>query len=97
VLALLSHVFLQIVVLFHPVLPFSMPARKAERSSKLVAIMMITPLLAIGLMGVLLYLAYPNPPLLVGAMIGLAVLSWLLEIALQKRAQRRTASMEYQG
>jgi hypothetical protein len=97
VLALLSYIFLQIAVLLHPVLPFSMPSRKAERSTKFVGIMMLTPIIAIGLMGVLFYLAYPHPPLLAGALFGLGLLSWLLEIALQKRAQRRTASMEYQG
>jgi ABC-2 type transport system permease protein len=97
VLALLSYIFLQITVLLHPVLPFSMPLRKAERSTKLVGIMMLTPIAAIGLMGVLFYLAYPHPPVLAGAMIGLVLFSWLLEIALKNRAQRRTSSMEYQG
>jgi hypothetical protein len=97
VLTLLAHLFLQIAVLFNPVLPFSMPSRKAQRSASYIIAMIIVPIAAIGLLIILTHLMYPKPPLLAGAVICLAAVSYLLEFILKKRVQRRTASMEYQG
>jgi ABC-2 type transport system permease protein len=93
-LALLSHIFLQITVLFHPALPFSMPLRKAQRSRNLIVIMVLASIAAFGLMPVLV-LVYPHPVLLSAVMAGFAIFSWLLEVLLRKLVQSRTASMEY--
>ncbi len=97
VLALLSHIILQITVLIHPALPFSMPVRKAQRSKHLVAVMVLATMAAIGLIPVLIYWVYPHAPVLAGTIAGFTAISWLLEIALKKRVQRLTTSMEYSG
>jgi hypothetical protein len=97
VLGLISHLFLQIAVLFRPVLPFSLPLRKAERSASMVVTMMFVPFAGIGLLAVLFYWAYPKPLVLAEAVAGIAAISYLLEIRLKKRVQRHTAFMEYQG
>jgi len=97
VLLLLSYLALQLSVLFNPVLPFSMPMRKAQRSTMMSVMMMLVPIVAIGLMSVFTYFIYPHPLLLAGAISGLVVLSYLLEVVLKRRVQHRTLSMEYQG
>jgi hypothetical protein len=97
VLMLLSHLFMQVAVLFNPVLPFSMPTRKAQRSASLIVAMIFVPIAAMGLLFIFTSLLYPNPPLLAGAVICLAAVSYLLEFILKMRVQRRTAAMEYQG
>jgi ABC-2 type transport system permease protein len=97
VLMLLSHLFMQVAVLLNPVLPFSMPSRKAQRSASLIAAMIFVPIAAIGLLFIFTGLLYPHPPLLAGAIAFLMALSCLLEFLLKRRVQRRTAAMEYQG
>ncbi|MBN1571145.1 MAG: hypothetical protein JXA73_25140 [Acidobacteria bacterium] len=97
VLLLLTHLFIQITVLFNPVLPFSAPPRKAQRSANLLAAMILIPIAAIGLMSLLAALVYPRPLLLAGVMAGLALISCLLEIALKTRVRYITADMEYRG
>jgi hypothetical protein len=94
-LLLLAHLFLQTVVLLNPVLPFSMPPRKAQRSASLIVIMIFFPIAAIGLLTVLPSLVYPNPLLLAGTMTGFAALSCLLETLLKKRVQTLIEATEY--
>jgi ABC-2 type transport system permease protein len=97
VLTLLTHFFLQIAVSFRPVLPFSLPSLKAQRSTSFIMIMIFVPAAAIGLLSVFTGLLYPHPPLLAGAMTGFVIVSYLLEFILKKRVQRLTAAMEFQG
>jgi ABC-2 type transport system permease protein len=97
VLMLLSRLFLQFVVLCHPVLPFSMPSRKAQRSASMIIVMAFVPIASMLMLFVFPRFLYPNPPLLAAAIAGLIAFSWLLELGLKKRVQIRTASIEYQG
>jgi hypothetical protein len=97
VLLLLSYFALQLSVLFNPVLPFSMPTRKAQRSASMILLMMLVPIAAIAVMSIFGRYIYPRPFLLAGSMGGLIIPSFLLEIALKRRVQHRTVSMEYQG
>jgi len=93
----LSRLFLQFVVLCHPVLPFSMPSRKAQRSASMIIVMAFVPIASMLMLFVFPRFLYPNPPLLAAAIAGLIAFSWLLELGLKKRVQIRTASIEYQG
>jgi hypothetical protein len=96
-LALLSHIFLQFTVMINPVLPFSMPSRKGQRSKNLIFIMILTTIAAVALIPALLHFVYPNPLYLFCTIIGLVVINGLLEIVLKRRVEERTTSMEYQG
>lgn len=98
VLSLLSHLFLQFAVFLNPVLPFSMPTRKAQRSTGLILVtMMIGPPAAIGLLFVISMWVYPDPTLLWGVIIGLGAVSYVVEKALEARVRRRARVLEYQG
>jgi hypothetical protein len=95
VLALISHFFLQIAVFFNPALPFSLPARKGQRSSSFIVTIFFGPILAIGMLYIFSRWVYPNAILLFALLAGMAVASWLCERALQARVRRHTLSIEY--
>jgi hypothetical protein len=96
VLALLSHFFLQMTVFFQPMLPFSQPPRKGQRSGNVMVALMLGPFAAMGLLYVFSVWIYRNRPLLLAVLVGMAVAAWLLEKALKLRIQNRTQSLEYQ-
>jgi hypothetical protein len=95
VLALISHFFLQIAVFFNPALPFSLPARKGQRSSSFIVTIFFGPILAIGMLYIFSRWVYPNAILLFALLAGMAVASWLCERALRARVRRHTLSIEY--
>jgi hypothetical protein len=96
-LALLSHLFLQIAVFANSALPFSQPVRKAQRSSSFVGILLIAPMAAVALLYAFSRWIYPNIPLLLALLAGLAGFSWLLEQMVQMQVRAQCASLEYQG
>jgi hypothetical protein len=96
VLALLSHFFLQMTVFFQPMLPFSQPPRKGQRSGNIMIALMFGPLAAMGLLYVFSVWIYRDLPLLLAVLAGMAVGAWLFEKALKLRIQNRTRSLEYQ-
>ena len=95
ILALLSHSFLQIAVFFSPVLPFSMPVRKAQRSGSFILVLTLGPIAAILLLFVFARWVYPNPALLLGVLAAFAAGTHQMERALKARVQSRTVSLEY--
>ncbi len=96
VLALLSHLFLQLTVLQQPALPFSQPPRKGQRSAGIMLILMIGPMLALLLIFFFAHVIYPQPILLPVAVAVLIAASWGMEKVLKLRIHRRTAFLEYQ-
>jgi len=96
ILALISHFFLQFAVFFNPALPFSIPARKAQRSSSYILTIFLGPFAAIGVLYVFSRWVYRNTFLLFAVLAGMVVTSWLCERALRARVRRRTLSLEYQ-
>jgi hypothetical protein len=96
VLALISHFFLQIAVFFNPALPFSIPARKGQRSNSYILTIFFGPILAIGMLYIFSRWVYPNTTLLFSVLAVMALASWLGERALRLRVQRHTLSLEYQ-
>ena len=95
-LALISHFFLQIAVFFNPALPFSIPARKGQRSNSFILTIFFGPILAIGMLYIFSRWVYPNTTLLFSVLAVMALASWLGERALRLRVQRHTLSLEYQ-
>jgi hypothetical protein len=96
VLAMLSHFFLQMTVFFQPMLPFSQPPRKGQRSGNFMVALMLGPLAAMALLYVFSVWIFRNLPLLLAVLAGMAVAAWLFEKALKLRIQNRTRSLEYQ-
>ena len=96
VLALISHFFLQLAVFFNPALPFSIPARKGQRSSSFIVTIFFGPVVAIGVLYVFSRWVYPSTVLLFSALSVMAVASWLGERALRARVRRHTLCLEYQ-
>ncbi len=96
ILALLSHLLLQVTVLLQPSLPFSRPVRKGQRTGGMMLILLFGPMLAMLLVFVFARLIYPRPPLLLASLVILIVASWGLEKMLKLWIQRRTVFLEYQ-
>jgi len=96
VLALLSHFFLQMSVFFQPMLPFSQPPRKGQRSGNVMIAIMFGPIVAMGLLYVFSVWIYRDRTLLLAVLAVMAVVGWLLERALKLRIQNRTQTLEYQ-
>ncbi len=95
ILALISHLLLQLTVLLQPVLPFSQPARKGQRSAGMMIILMFGPMLAMLLIFVFGRLIYPRPTLLLTSLAILTAASWGIERMLARWIRRRTAFLEY--
>jgi hypothetical protein len=95
VLALLSHLLLQVSVLLQPSLPFSQPPRKGQRTGGILVILMFGPMLAMLLIFVISRLVYPRPPLVLAALITLAAATWAMERVLTRWIRVRSAVLEY--
>lgn len=97
-LAVLVHLLLQLVFLISSDLPFSQPARKGERSSKLFMLVMVIPMLFVFMVMPLLYwLVYVSMlrfALLLG---GGILLSLLLERLLRFRINFASRGLQYLG
>jgi hypothetical protein len=96
VLALMSHFFLQVTVLFQPALPFSQPQRKGQRSSSMIITMMFGPMFGMLLLFAFVRFLYPHLLLLLAVLAAMLAASWGLEKILILRIQRRTVFLEYQ-
>ncbi len=97
VLFLLAHILLQLAVLVHPDLPFSQPVRKGERSSRLMFVVVLAPIAAMGLLPVLFILVYPRPFVFAASLVAFALLTAFLEKTVGARVQRVTQRLQFQS
>jgi hypothetical protein len=94
-LALLTHLMLQLTTLFSPDLPFSRPVRKAHRSTSLFVLMILCQVVGVGLVYAFSRWAYPRPLLHFGAMASLVGLTWLLEKSVKARIAHQCRHLHY--
>jgi hypothetical protein len=96
VLTLVSHLVLQIVTFVEPELPFSKPLVKGSSSSRVFGIMIVVVALA-GFLPYFMPLIYRNTATTIAGIVGVAILSVMIDRFTQLRVEAQTAGLEFQG
>jgi hypothetical protein len=97
VLALSCNIFLQVLFLFRPALPFSLPRTVGDRNTTTLAVMIGGPLLFLVIIGLFVSLLYPSPATYAAGVGALVLLSYLLERRLRKRVTVAGEALEFAG
>jgi hypothetical protein len=96
VLTLVSHLVLQIVTFVEPELPFSKPLLKGSSSSRVFGIMIVVVALA-GFLPYFMPLIYRSTATTIAGIVGVAILSVMIDRFTQLRVEAQTAGLEFQG
>ena len=97
VISSLSFVFLQLIYLLNPKLPFSQPKTRGSQSRAMILAFFLLPALGIVLLSVIASLVYVSAVRTGILLIGLVVLAALLEMWIKQRVQHTARRLQFAG
>ncbi len=96
-IAFLSFIFLQIIYIFRPQLPFAEPRVRGSRARWFGVLFLMLPLGGVIFLGLIIKLFYQSPLNLVATFPGFLLIIYSLEHAIRKRVLKATENLQFEG